>query len=64
MDRGADSHWGDRLYSSFMSRTEGVKAPAEDPAPGQLGRLFALIVFVEILTIGALYAFSRHFAQP
>jgi hypothetical protein len=29
-----------------------------------LGRVFALILFVEVVTVAALFVFSRHFAQP
>lgn len=29
-----------------------------------LARIFVLIVLVEVVTIAALYVFSRHFAQP
>jgi hypothetical protein len=50
-------------YTLPMSHVESRDA-AEDAAnqPG-LNRIFVAIVFVEIVTIAALYTFGRHFGQ-
>ena len=47
-----------------MSQADGLHAAEDAAHKGGIRRIAVLILLVEVVTIAALYVFSRHFAQP